>query len=144
MKTIENSIVIIFSELETNIFLDEIHFACLSLDINSLKNTIIKFNLQNLIETKDFIAQAENVFNLFQNEQNNTNPIKIEPFDTRCIFCSYGKMVKGYEVEYRKKEDNYSIMYKGAFAINFEIENGNLKNFSWCNAFLSKIDIEKI
>lgn len=144
MKTIENLSPIIFSALATNNFLDEIHFACLSLDFNSLKKIIIKYNLNNLKETKEFIIQAEKVCNLFQSNQNHTKLIKIEPFDTKCIFCNYTKMVKGYEVEYSKKEDNINIIYKGAFAINFEINNGNLMDFSWCNAFLSKMDMEKI
>lgn len=141
MNIVSNSCIL--SQLETIDFIEDINRNCIELDSEGLKKTLIKYNLLNHPEAHDFLLQADNMFEQF-NKNPNIKIINVAKFDTKCIACSFGKTVKGYKVEYSKRENGLNLIYNWSFGINLDIQNEILFDFAHCNAFLSDTEYKKL
>jgi hypothetical protein len=128
----------LLNQNQTKYFVDQIDKACLEIDFIQLIEVVNRFNLENHTEYLEFCKQGKIIFDSLNCLENDIRPISISPFSGRCIFCNLGKTVKGYKVEFSKKQDNINIIFTNTFAINLEIENELLVDFSWCNAFVNR------
>ena len=98
----------------------------------------------NYDDIDDFLVQAELIFKEFKVK---SNVRSVNFHDSKCIACSFGRTVTAYEVFYTKSEDGIlsnRIVYKKRFAINTQIIDGHLADFAWCNAFLSKEEMNEL
>lgn len=144
METTQILSSFLLSKNDTLNFESDLNLNCMNVDFMGLVKTFIKFNLSNHQDYKDFIQQAEEIFNLLNNEDLAIGLEKVTPFNSICIACSFGKKVNAYQVSYYKLEHNFRINYTGVYAINLKIEEGMLLEFAFCNAFLSQKEIQKI
>jgi hypothetical protein len=125
----------------TKLFLKDIDEVCKNLDFLSLLKTFEKYPFKNinLDEYSVFIEQAKYEINFWYDDPLDIKIKSVEEYDSKCIFCSIGKTVKAYNIKYLKMKDESlpgRIVYKKSFAINFEIIDNELIDFSWCNKFL--------
>jgi hypothetical protein len=134
----------ILSILDTFEFIRDLDFALVNCDTKKLYETFKKANLLNHYETKDFLAMGNYIFNKYNNSVENIELINVQDRISKCIACSFGKTVKAYDARYKKKESSISVIYTSSFAINLEINNGELVDFGWCNAFLNKKEINEL
>lgn len=62
---------------------------------------------------------------------------------SKCILCSIGKTVRGFKIISSIK-DCENIQFATKTAIYFDIINGELYDFGFCNGFLNKREIEEL
>lgn len=67
----------------------------------------------------------------------------VTTFQTKCIACSFGKKVNGYEIQSVVK-DCENIRFTTKTALYFDITGGELLDFGWCNAFLSRQEFDQL
>ncbi|RTY89645.1 hypothetical protein [Flavobacterium sp. GT3R68] len=133
--------------IKTSEFVNELVAVCKQVDFKKLKNTFNKFKLQNHPDFIDFINQGEHNFGLFNNIDKGFEVVSTETHESKCSFCSLGKTVIGFNVNYKKNKDSRlpsRIIYANSFAVNLEIKNGYLYEFGWCNSFLSKEQMKQL
>lgn len=140
-KTQSEVKLVMLNAENTKLFLKDIEEVCKKLDFISLLKTFEKYPFKNINfeEYTSFIDQAKYEINFWKNDPLDIKIKSVEEYDSKCIFCSIGKTVKSYNVLYYKMKDETSpgrIVYKKSFAINFEIIDNELIDFSWCNKFL--------
>lgn len=128
----------ILSILQTFEFTKDLDSALRTIDIKKLKETFAEASLVNHPETKDFLEQGVNTFKRFNNPEEGITLLNVEDRNTKCSACSLGKTVRAYDIQYRKQESFILVEYNSSFAVNLEIINGELYDFSWCNFFLNK------
>ena len=134
----------ILSEADTVKFIKQIDLGCKVLDPEFLAEVVQNFQLENLEDSPEFIGDAQK--KLFSwREKDGLLVEEVEKFSTRCIACVYGKQVHGYRIHYSIPGPEESrVHYVREIAINYEIHNGQLTDFGWCNAFLSNQDLEEL
>jgi hypothetical protein len=134
----------ILSILQTFEFTKKLDSALRTVDIKKLKETFAEASLLNHPETKDFIEQGVNTFKTFNNPEEGITLLNVQDRNTKCSACSLGKTVRAYDIRYRKQESVISVEYNSGFAVNLEIINGELYDFSWCNFYLSKEEMKEL
>lgn len=142
MQKVKNSPLL--PVVHTQVFAIEIKNACRGLDVHRIRQILVDYGLIDLPDTPDFLYQAIGIFKDFE-EKSNVREVKTH--DSKCIACSFGKTVKVFEVTYVKPDDQgspFRLQYTKSFAINLDIVEGRLMDFGWCNAFLSRQEMEKL
>ncbi len=135
----------ILSEEDTLKFMKQIDLACRLLDESFLAETVHKFKLGHLEDSPEFLEDAKEKFQFQREDHEKLQVEKVEDFTSRCIVCVYGKKVMGYRIHFSVPGPGCSrIHYAREIAINFELRDGRLTDFGWCNAFLNKQDLEDI
>ena len=134
---------------ETQLFIKEMEEKCMKVDFIGLIEILNKYPLKNVNQEdyKDFITQAKMEHHFWHKNHLEVKINAVQPFESKCIACSFGKTVKAFSVEFRKMNDIKlpgRIVYQKSFAINFEINNHELIDFGWCNAFLEQEEMKEI
>jgi hypothetical protein len=134
---------------ETRLFIREVEEKCMKVDFIGLIEILNKYPLKNVNQEdyKDFIAQAKVEHHFWHKNPLEVKINAVQPFESRCIACSFGKTVKAFSVNFLKMKDNKlpgRLVYVKSFALNFEIINNALIDFGWCNAFLENEEMEEI
>jgi hypothetical protein len=68
-----------------------------------------------------------------------TELLEVTTFDSKCVYCFYGKSVTGYKWTYINRFDkgiNSRIVHSSNIAFIFEYDNDNLIEFGVCNSFI--------
>lgn len=139
-KKIETK-AILLNKLQTEEFLQRIDNAIQSFTFTEIFKVILDFNLTNAPEIDDFLNQAKFVTTV--SDKYETIVKNVTPFQTKCIACSFGKTVNGYEIQSAVK-DCENIRFINKTALYFNITGGELYEFGWCNGFLSKEEVNEI
>ena len=134
---------------ETRLFIREVEEKCMKVDFIGLIEILNKYPLINVNQEdyKDFITQAKMEHHFWHKNHLEVKINAVQPFESRCIACSFGKAVKAFSVAFRKMKDNTlpgRIVYQKSFALNFEIKNNELIDFGWCNKFLEYEEMKEI
>lgn len=128
---------------QTNEFIKDIDEVCKLADLIKLKEVLSKYNLKDK-DAEDIVIRARYVFSLFNNKEQRIRVLNSVSRFTKCVFCEFGKTVKAYDVEYEQQVGEIAVIYTGSFAIFFEIENEILKQYGFCNGYLSKNEMEEL
>lgn len=139
LKT-ENKTVLL-NKNQTKEFLQRIDLAIHSFDNVEIIKVIFDFKLTNAPDIDDFLNQAKIVTKV--SDKFETIVKSITPFQTKCIACSFGKTVNGYEIQSAVK-DCENIRFNTKTALYFDIIDGQLHDFGWCNGFLSKEEVAEL
>jgi hypothetical protein len=134
---------------DTLLFLSEMDKLCNKMEFNTITNFILKTNFKTFEQEdiNDFIDRAKEEHKLWYENPLDVKVTSIAPFNSKCIACSFGKTVKAYQVTYNKMNDKIlpgQFIYSRGFAIKFEIINGELNDFAWCNLFLNKNESDEL
>lgn len=139
-KKIETKSILLNSEL-TEKFLQRIDLAIHSFDFIEIYKVILDFKFPITSDIHDFLDQAKIVTKV--SDKYETIVENVTPFKTKCIACSFGKSVNGYEIQSAIK-DCKNIRITSKTALYFEISGGELLDFGWCNAFLSMDEVVEL
>jgi len=134
---------------ETLLFIREVEEKCMKVDFIGLIEILNKYPLKNINQEdyNDFISQASKEHQFWHENAMEIKIYSVQSFESKCIACSFGKTVKAFSVEFRKMNDIKlpgRIVYQKSFALNFEINNNELIDFGWCNAFLEQEEMKEI
>ena len=129
---------ILLNKLQTEAFLQSIDKAIHSFEYVEIFKVILDFHLTDAPDIDDFLDQAKVVTKVSDKYQ--TNVKNVITFKTKCIACSFGKAVNGYEIQSAVK-DCENLRFIDKTALYFDITGGELLDFGWCNAFLLREDI---
>lgn len=132
---------VLLNKLQTEEFLYCIDKAMKSFDFIEIFKLVFDFNLRNAPDIGDFLAQAETITKV--SDKYETIVKSVTPFQTRCIACSFGKTVNGYEIQSVVK-DCENIRFSTKTALYFDITDGELNDFGFCNGFLSREEVNEI
>jgi hypothetical protein len=141
--------IFLLDEANTQLFIKEMDILCKNLDFKGIRKIFKKYPLENFDRNEAFKFQIEtfNIYRSMDEEYKGFVIKKVEPFDSRCIACSFGKHVKAYHVEYNKNIENnlpYQYTYQLHFAISFVIKENKLVDFMWCNLFLKRSEMKEL
>lgn len=139
-KKIETKSILLNSE-QTEKFLQSIDSAMHSFDLVEIIKVIFDFKLTNAPDIDDFLNQAKGMTKV--SDKYETIVKNVTTFQTKCIACSFGKTVNGYEIQSAVKGCE-NIRYTTKTALYFDIVDGELYDFGWCNGFLSKEEVSEI
>jgi transcription elongation GreA/GreB family factor len=134
----------ILSAQDTFEFTKNLDVALRTVDIKKLKEAFEKSSLLSHPETKDFLSQGTATFKRFNNLEERIELLNVEDRSTRCSACNLGKTVRAYDIQYRKQESTIFVEYKSSYAVNLEIVNSELYDFSWCNFYLNKQEMKEL
>ena len=120
-------------------FLKDFDTVCKTMDSELFIKLFIKYDFyygEGCRGVLDLIIQQTSSWN---NPELGTELLEVTTFDSNCVFCFFGKAVKGYEWKYINRLDKgiYNrITYSNKIAFIFEYENDNLIEFGVCNSFV--------
>ncbi len=139
LKT-ENRTVLL-NKNQTKEFLQRIDNAICLFDHIEIIKVIIDFKFKITPDIRQFLDQANEVTKV--SEKYETVVKQVTHYQTKCIACSFGKTVNGYEIKSAVK-DCQNIIFTTKTALYLEIVEGELLDFGWCNGFLSREEINEI
>ncbi|MNR19197.1 hypothetical protein D3C85_1359730 [compost metagenome] len=139
-KEIETKSILLNSEQTVN-FLQRINSAIHSFDFVEIFKVVLDFKLTNAPDIDDFLEQARAMTKV--SDKYETIVKSVTTFKTKCIACSFGKTVNGYEIQSAVK-DSENLRFNNKTAIYFDITGGELFEFGWCNAFLSRAEVSEL
>lgn len=132
---------VLLNSEQTEKFLQRIDLAIQSFDLVEIIKVIFDFKLTNAPDIRDFLDQAKIVTQV--SDKYETIIKSVTSFETKCIACSYGKTVNGYEIQSVVKGlENLRFINKTA--LYFDISGGELLDFGWCNAFLTREEVYEL
>lgn len=136
----EKKTVLLNSE-QTFKFLHRIDLALHSFDLVEITKVIFDFKLTKAPDISDFLDQAKIVTQV--SDKYETTVKSVTPFETKCIACSFGKTVYGYEIK-SVSRGFLSLIFITKTALYFDITDGQLYDFGWCNGFLSREEVNEL
>lgn len=135
----------LLSKEETVKFINQVDLACRLLDAQFLKGVVQKFSLNELEDSVDFLSDAIDNLEFWKRKKSVVRVKEVKKFDTNCIACVFGKKVNGYLVSYsEERQEGFKINFEKQFAVNYQLEDGQLTDFGWCHAFLNKKEIDQL
>lgn len=132
---------ILLGKTQTEQFQKRINNAMHSFNFADIFYAILDFKLHDAPDIKDFLKQANDITKV--SDIYETIVKKVITYDTKCILCSIGKDVQGYEIQSSVK-DCENIYFITKTALYFDIVNGELCGFGFCNGFLNKSEIQEL
>lgn len=133
--------IVLLNLEQTEKFLQRIDLAIHSFDFIEIYKVVLDFNFPITQDIRDFLDQAKIVTKV--SDKYDTIVKNVTPFKTKCIACNYGKIVNGYEIQSAVK-DCENLRFINKTALYFDITGGELFEFGWCNAFLSKEEVSEL
>lgn len=129
---------------QTKMFLKQMDLAFRLLDVQVLQEIIERFDLQQLEDTAEFLADAPEKFDV-KTESETARVKEVLPYNSKCIACVYGKTVMGYIIRFSIDGPGGSrINYNRYFAMNYMIVEGRLTDFGWCHSFMHPEEMEEL
>ena len=140
LNNTDKKTVLLNSE-QTEKFLQRIDLTIQSFDFIEIFKVVLDFKFPITQDIRDFLDQAKIVTQV--SDKYETIIKSVTPFETKCIACSYGKTVNGYEIQSVVKGlENLRFINKTA--LYFDISGGELSDFGWCNGFLSREEVSEL
>lgn len=140
LNNTDKKTVLLNSE-QTEKFLQRIDLTIQSFDFIEIFKVVLDFKFPITQDIREFLDQAKIVTKV--SDKYETIVKSVTTFKTKCIACSFGKSVNGYDIQSVVK-DCENIRFTTKTALYFEIIGGELLDFGWCNAFLSREDVSEL
>jgi hypothetical protein len=123
----------------TKNFLNDIETACKTMELDLFMNLFNKYDLSFI---KDFDEVLENIYSIVGSwdiSRHGTQLLEVVQFNSKCLFCEFGKTVKVYKWKYQYKTDKNlmnSKIHESQIAFTFKIKDSQLFDFGVCNGYL--------
>lgn len=140
LNNTDKKTVLLNSE-QTEKFLQRIDLTIQSFDFIEIFKVVLDFKFPITQDIREFLDQAKIVTKV--SDKYETIVKSVTTFKTKCIACSFGKSVNGYDIQSVVK-DCENIRFTTKTALYFEIIGGELLDFGRCNAFLSREDVSEL
>ncbi|WP_293892291.1 hypothetical protein [Flavobacterium sp.] len=127
-----------FTPETTEAFLNEHEAACQTMDAQTFTNLFKKYDLSFIEDAEKVLKDILDTMNSWKNPKLGTVLFEVSEFDSQCIFCEFGKKVKGYKWTYNNPLDEgvkRILIYQNKIGFRFEIKDGILVEYGTCNAY---------
>jgi hypothetical protein len=124
---------------QTKAFIRDHEIACKTMDVMDFKKLFLKYDLSFIEDYQDVYNSIIKAMTVWKSVFKGTELREINIRNSNCIFCSIGKKVKVYNWTYLHTKEavpmNKFVCYS-RIAFMFDIQDGMLKNYGVCNAYV--------
>ncbi|GIZ10466.1 hypothetical protein [Flavobacterium sp. UMI-01] len=124
-------------------FIKDLEIACKTMETDLFLKLFTKYDLM-VEEYQEVLQLIIQIMNSWIKPQQDTSIVRIENFDSKCLFCNIGKKVKVYKWNYRHlgaEKPMDKVVYLKQIAFFFEYKNHQLVEFGVCNGYLDENDM---
>ena len=136
-----------FSIKMTEEFLKDLELACKTMELKLFTKLFTKYDLSFVEDYKEVLEMITSKMSGWNRPQLGTELLNVTQFDSKCLFCEFGKKVKVYKWTYQHKKNSIpqnSRIFACQIAFYFGFDEKQLTEFGVCNGYLDKSDMEKL
>ena len=133
-----------FTKEVTTAFLKDHAIACKTMKLDVFTNLYIKYDLSFVEEFDEVLDMIKSIMRSWNKPEQGTEIIEIVQFDSKCIFCEFGKTINVYKWTYQHKQASIPtnrFVYSSQIAFFFDIKDNQLIEYGVCNGYLDKEDM---
>jgi hypothetical protein len=130
-----------FTSEITKAFLNDLKTACKTMELDLFTNLFTKYDLSFIEDYKEVLGIIKSIMKSWNKPKQGTELLEVTQFDSKCLFCVFGKTVKVYKWTYQHKQAPIPmnrVVYESQIAFFFKYENNQLIEFGVCNGYLDK------
>jgi hypothetical protein len=123
----------------TKNFLNDIEIACKTMELDLFMNLFNKYDLSFVEDFDEVLESIYSVVGSWDISEHGTQLLEVVQFNSKCLFCEFGKTVKVYKWKYQYKTDATlmnSKIHESQIAFTFKIKDSQLFDFGVCNGYL--------
>jgi hypothetical protein len=123
----------------TKNFLNDIEIACKTMELDLFMNLFNKYDLPFVEDFDEVLESIYSVVGSWDISEHGTQLLEVVQFNSKCLFCEFGKTVKVYKWKYQYKTDATlmnSKIHESQIAFTFKIKDSQLFDFGVCNGYL--------
>jgi hypothetical protein len=131
----------------TAAFLKDFEIASKTMEIAVFTTLFTKYNLSFVEEYEEVLEMIKSSMASWNRPKYGTVLLNVTQFDSKCLFCEFGKTVKVYKWTYQHKKLatlSNSSEYSSQIAFYFSFEENRLTEFGVCNAYMDSAEIEQL
>lgn len=128
----------------TKAFLNDLQTACKTMEVDLFTTIFTKYDLSFVEDYEEVLDMIKSIMGSWNKPEQGTELIEIVKFDSKCLFCEFGKTVKVYKWTYQHKQaiiPMNRVVYESQIAFFFDFEDNQLIEFGVCNGYLDKNDM---
>lgn len=136
-----------FTTEVTKSFLEDLEIACKTMELQVFINLFDKYDLSFIEDYDEVLTSIKEKMMSWYEPNQGTKLLGVTPFNSKCLFCYFGKPVKAYEWTYQHLEavtPFNRVVYNNKIAFSFNFDGDRLIEFGTCNGFLSREDMEEL
>lgn len=135
-----------FTKEVTTAFLKDHAIACKTMNLEDFVELFNKYDLSFVEDFNDIFETIKEITGRWYKPDLQTELIGgIEQFDSKCIFCEFGKKVNVYKWTYYHKQAPVKFeTFVSRIGFTFNIKDNQLIEYGVCNAFLDKDDMNRL
>jgi hypothetical protein len=125
----------------TKAFLNDLETACKTMELDLFTALFTKYDLSFVEDYEDVLDMVNSVMASWNKPNQGTELLEVTQFDSKCLFCEYGKTVKVYKWTYQHKLAPIPmnrVLFSSQIAFFFKYEYNQLIEFGVCNGYLDK------
>ena len=129
----------------TEDFLKDLDIACKTMELDLFTKLFTKYDLSFVEDYEEVLEMIKNTMASWNRPHKGTELLKVTQFDSKCLFCEFGKTVKVYKWTYQHKQaptPMNGVIYASQIAFFFDFEDNQLIEFGVCNGYLDKEEMD--
>ena len=131
----------------TEDFLKDFEIACKTMELEFFTKLFTKYDLSFVEDYEEVLEMIKSSMNSWNRPNIGTELLNVIQFDSKCLFCEFGKTVKVYKWTYQHKKlpiPANCLEYSSQIAFYFGFEDNQLIEFGVCNGYLDNNDMEQL
>lgn len=133
-----------FTVEETSAFLKDLETACKTMEVDVFTKLFTKHDLSFVEDHDEVLGMIKSIMIRWNKPDQGTELLKVTQFDSKCLFCKFGKTVKVYKWTYQHKQKPIPmnrVVYESQIAFFFDLKDNQLIEFGVCNGYLDNEDL---
>ena len=125
----------------TKAFLNDLEIACKTMELDLFMNLFDTYDLCFVEDLEEVLESIYSIVGSWDISEHGTQLLEVVQFNSKCLFCEFGKNVKVYNWKYQYKTDKTlmnSKIHESQIAFTFKIKKNQLFDFGVCNGYLDK------
>ena len=140
-SSLKNTTKPLLDENQTIHFINEFEIALNAANFLRIYCLIGEMGLEAYSKETRFHNLNENFYNFFWNNGYVKKILKIEPFETKCFSCDFGKKSYAIRISYLNDEN---VINTSEIAIKLDVKENKLMCFKYCKRFLKFEEIKQL
>ena len=131
----------------TAAFLKDFEIARKTMELDVFTTLFTKYDLSCIEDYDKVLEMIKSSMASWNRPKYGTVLLNVTQFDSKCLFCEFGKTVKVYKWTYQHKKlttPSSSSAYCSQIAFYFDFEDNQIIEFGVCNGYLDAADIEQL
>jgi hypothetical protein len=131
----------------TENFLKDLEIACKTMELDVFTTLFTKYDLSFVEDYDEVLGMIKSIMASWNKPNQGTELLEVTRFNSKCLFCEFGKTVKVYKWTYQHKQAPIPMnrmVYESQIAFFFDFKDNQLIEFGVCNGYLDKEEIEQV